>query len=99
MERRDAVSQVQSAQPAASSRSPRVFAPLASRSAESPCVRELGGRARIVAGSQGDHAQVLELLVHTRQAQLAEDFQSRLDQPTYRPGNRLLVRRDRSLIA
>ncbi len=42
---------------------------------------------------------MLELLVHTRQAPLAEDFQSRLDEPSYRPGNRLLVRRDRSLIA
>jgi len=42
---------------------------------------------------------VLELLVHTRQASLAEDFQSRLDHPAYHPSDRLLVRRDRSLVA
>jgi hypothetical protein len=63
------------------------------------CVRELSDGARIVAGNAGDHALVLQLLVETRHAPLGEDFQSRLDEPTYRPSDRLLVRRDRSLVA
>jgi predicted acetyltransferase len=62
-------------------------------------VRELVGGARIVTANAGDHQLVLELLVQTRQAPLAEDFQSRLDEPSYRPSDRLLVRRDRSLLA
>lgn len=67
--------------------------------ADSACVRELPGAARIVTGNAGDHQLVLELLVQTRQAPLAEDFQSRLDEPSYRPNDRLLVRRDRTLLA
>jgi hypothetical protein len=63
------------------------------------CVRELSDGARIVSGNAGDHPVVLKLLVETRQAALAEDFQSRLDEPSYRPGDRLLVRRDRTLVA
>jgi predicted acetyltransferase len=65
----------------------------------SACVRELPGGARIVTGNAGDHPLVLELLVQTRQAPLTDDFQSRLDEPSYRPSDRLLVRRDRSLLA
>lgn len=93
------MSQVQSVHPAAPGRALKSPALVVPRAGEATCVRELGGRACILAGSQSDHAQVLELLVHTRQAPLAEDFQSRLDQPSYQPSNRLLVRRDRSLIA
>jgi predicted acetyltransferase len=66
---------------------------------DAACVRDLPGGARIVAGNQGDHQLVLELLVQTRQAPLAEDFQSRLDEPSYRPSDRLLVRHNASLLA
>jgi GNAT superfamily N-acetyltransferase len=66
---------------------------------DAACVRELADGARIVAGNAGDHPLVLQLLVETRQGALADDFQSRLDEPTYRPSDRLLVRRDRSLVA
>jgi predicted acetyltransferase len=62
-------------------------------------VRELADGVRIVAGNAGDHPLVLQLLVETRHAALGEDFQSRLDEPTYRPSDRLLVRRDKSLVA
>jgi predicted acetyltransferase len=66
---------------------------------DSACVRELPDGARIVAGNAGDHPLVLQLLVETRHAALGEDFQSRLDEPNYRPNDRLLVRRDKSLVA
>ncbi len=74
-------------------------APVAHGRGEAACVRDLGDGSRIVAGNAGDHPLVLQLLVETRQAQLNEDFQSRLDEPNYRPSDRLLVRRDRSLVA
>lgn len=63
------------------------------------CVRELPDGAHIVTGNAGDHPLVLQLLVETRHAALGDDFQSRLDEPTYRPSDRLLVRRDRTLLA
>lgn len=66
---------------------------------EPACVRELADGACIVAGNAGDHPLVLQLLVETRHGALADDFQSRLDEPSYRPSDRLLVRRDRSLVA
>jgi hypothetical protein len=66
---------------------------------EPSCLRDLGAGARIDSGNPGDHPLVLQLLVETRQAALAEDFQSRLDEPGYRPSDRLLVRRDRTLVA
>ncbi|MCC6492245.1 MAG: hypothetical protein IT424_04415 [Pirellulales bacterium] len=37
--------------------------------------------------------------MQTQQAALADDFQSRLDQPGYRPSNRLIVRHDKKLLA
>ena len=66
---------------------------------DATCLRELEGGVRIVAGNAGDHPLVLKLLVETRHAPLGEDFQSRLDEPSYRPNDRLLVRRDRSIVA
>jgi predicted acetyltransferase len=68
-------------------------------SRDAACVRELADGARIVSGNAGDHPLVLQLLVEARHAPLGEDFQSRIDEPTYRPGDRLLVRRERSLVA
>jgi predicted acetyltransferase len=68
-------------------------------SRDAACVRELADGASIVAGNAGDHALVLQLLVETRHAPLGEDFQSRLDEPSYQPSDRLLVRRDKSLVA
>ncbi|RIK77315.1 MAG: hypothetical protein DCC67_12840 [Planctomycetota bacterium] len=62
------------------------------------CVRELGGGARIVTASVGDHPLVLQLLMQAHQAPLAEDFQSRLDEPGYRPSHRLLLQRDKRLL-
>jgi predicted acetyltransferase len=66
---------------------------------DAACVRELADGATIVAGNAGDHPLVLQLLVETRHAPRAEDFQSRLDEPNYRPSDRLLVRRDHALLA
>ncbi len=67
--------------------------------ADAACVQVLGDGVRIVAGNAGDHPLVLKLLVETRHAALGEDFQSRLDEPSYRPSDRLLVRRERDLVA
>lgn len=67
--------------------------------ADGACIRELPDGAQILAGNPGDHPLVLQLLVETRQAALADDFQSRLDEPAYRPSDRLLVRRDRRVVA
>ena len=63
------------------------------RTTDAACLRELADGARIVTGNAGDHPLILQLLVQARQAALAEDFQSRLDEPGYRPANRLLLRR------
>jgi len=49
-------------------------------------------------GSAGDHPHVLELLDQACQHPLAEDFQSRLDEPTYEPSDRLLVYRKDQLV-
>jgi len=58
------------------------------------CLRELDAATRIVAGNAGDHALVVKLLVEVYQSPLAEDFQSRLDEPSYEPSDRLLLVRD-----
>ncbi len=69
------------------------------RNGDPSCMRELEHGARIVTGNTGDHPLILQLLIQAQQAPLAEDFQSRLDEPNYRPGNRLLVRRNKELLA
>lgn len=61
------------------------------------CLRELDAATRIVAGNAGDHALVLKLLIEVHQCPLAEDFQSRLDEPSYEPSDRLLLVRDGQL--
>lgn len=65
---------------------------------DSACLRTLEPSTRIVAGNAGDHPLVLQLLVQTHQAPLAEDFQSRLDEPSYEPSDRLLVKRENKLV-
>ncbi|MEM8946671.1 MAG: hypothetical protein AAGD11_15970 [Planctomycetota bacterium] len=62
------------------------------------CMRELTGDTQIVASNTGDNPLVLELLVRAHQVPLAEDFQSRLDEPAYSPLDRLLLRRSEQLI-
>ena len=62
-------------------------------------VRELPYGAKIITANAGDHPLVIQLLTQARQEQVIEDFQSRLDEPGYQPGNRLLVSRDKALLA
>jgi hypothetical protein len=62
-------------------------------------VRELPYGGRIVTANAGDHPLVVQLLTHARQTAVADDFQSRLDEPGYRPSNRLLVHREKELLA
>ena len=62
------------------------------------CLLELETGTRIVVGNAGDHPLVLRLLVQAYQSPLAEDFQSRLDEPSYEPCDRLLLRKERELI-
>jgi hypothetical protein len=78
---------------------PRSSSRTSPRHDEAACVRELPDGARIVAGNAGDHPLVLQLLVETHHAAFADDFQTRLDEPNYRPTDRLLLRRDRDLVA
>jgi len=46
----------------------------------------------------GDHPLVQQLFVAAYQCPLAEDFQSRLDEPSYEPSDRLLLKRGTDLI-
>ena len=62
------------------------------------CLRELDANTRIIAGNVGDHPIVLKLLVQIYQSSLAEDFQSRLDEPSYEPCDRLLLARAGQLV-
>jgi predicted acetyltransferase len=63
------------------------------------CLHEFGSGARILTANAGDHPLILQLLTQARQVQLAEDFQSRLDEPNYNPRDRLLVCRAKQLLA
>lgn len=49
---------------------------------------------RIVVGNVGDHVLVVELLRAAGHAHSAEDFASWLDEPSYEPADRLVVRRE-----
>lgn len=64
------------------------------RTTQAPVLKTLPGGAQISPGSLGDHPLVLDFLVQTAQIPLAEDFQNRLDEPNYRPSDRLLVWHD-----
>jgi GNAT superfamily N-acetyltransferase len=56
-----------------------------------PCLRELATGTKIVAGNAGDHGRVLSFLSRHYQAVLSDDFQSRLDEPSYEPSDRMLL--------
>lgn len=58
------------------------------------CLRKLDANTRILAGNVGDHSVILKLLAQVYQCDLTEDFQSRLDEPSYEPCDRLLLMRD-----
>ena len=62
------------------------------------CLQELGAETQIVAGNAGDNPLLLQFLVQRYQSPLAEDFQSRLDEPLYSPNDRLLLRRREQII-
>ena len=62
------------------------------------CLRTLDANTRVVAGNVGDHPIVLKLLMQIYQCSLAEDFQSRLDEPSYEPCDRLLLTRADQLV-
>ncbi len=63
-----------------------------------PVLREIDLHTQIVVGNAGDHPRALALLLQHYQAPLAEDFQSRLDDPSYEPTDRMLVVRRGELI-
>ncbi|QDS97746.1 hypothetical protein [Adhaeretor mobilis] len=65
----------------------------------SNCVLQLDGSTSILTGSTGDHPLVLNFLTQTQQLPLAEEFQSRLDHPTYQSHDRLIVWRDKAIVA
>jgi len=66
--------------------------------AHQACLKALDSCTRILVGSAGDHPLVLKLLMQAYQSPMAEDFQSRLDEPSYEPSDRLLVHRKDQLI-
>lgn len=63
------------------------------------CLKQLDTLTRIVAGNQGDHPLVLDFLSQVQQASLQADFQSRLDHPTYQASDRLIVRKEKQIVA
>jgi len=62
------------------------------------CLQDLGDDTRILAGNAGDNPLVQQLLVQAYQLPVADDFQSRLDEPLYEPSDRLLLQRAGQLI-
>ena len=62
------------------------------------CLREIDPNTRVLAGNVGHHPIVLKLLMQVYQSSLAEDFQSRLDEPSYEPCDRLLLERAGQLV-
>lgn len=62
-------------------------------------VRELAQGGKIVTANAGDHPLIVQMLTQARQTAVADDFQSRLDEPGYRPSNRLLIHREKQLLA
>src|SRR5687767_2355523 len=55
--------------------------------------------ARLVAGNAGDHMLVYALLRAANQTPSYEDFVTWLDEPTYEPSDRLLVKQDERILA
>jgi ribosomal protein S18 acetylase RimI-like enzyme len=66
-----------------------------------PRPRSSGGEAaaRLVTGHAGDHALVHALLRAANQAPSYEDFITWLDEPTYEPSDRLLVKHGNQIVA
>jgi GNAT superfamily N-acetyltransferase len=64
----------------------------------SPVERELAPDVRIEYGLVSDHAPVLKFLTQTLGVDVAQQSAARLDDPSYRPADRLLVRRRGALI-
>jgi predicted acetyltransferase len=56
-----------------------------------PCLQELSNGIKIVAGNAGDHGRVLSFLSRHYQTVLSDDFQSRLDEPSYVTSDRMLL--------
>jgi predicted acetyltransferase len=56
-----------------------------------PCLQELSNGIKIVAGNAGDHGRVLSFLSRHYQTVLSDDFQSRLDEPSYETSDRMLL--------
>lgn len=73
-----------------------VFSPPSSRDAT--CLHTLADGICIQAGNAGDNPLVLQLLGQVYRRDVADDFQSRLDEPLYQPADRLLLCRDEHLI-
>jgi predicted acetyltransferase len=59
----------------------------------------LGDSVRLVTGHVADHRLVYDLLRMTRAAPSAESFASSLEEPSYEPTDRLLVRRGSQIVA
>jgi len=76
---------------------PRVDIPLRNGGGAA-CLHELEAGTHIRIGSVGDHSRVLSLFNEGIQTPLEEDFQSRLDEPSYQPGDRLLLERNAQLV-
>ncbi len=75
-----------------------VVRPRLTASPDQSCIQELNSDTRIVAANAGDHSLILQLLIQAYQYSLAEDFQSRLDAPGYKPSDRLLLQRNGEII-
>ena len=61
-------------------------------------LRNLEADSQIFAGNAGDHKLISQLLGLANQSSLADDFQSRLDEPQYLPSDRLVIRRNEQLV-
>ena len=57
------------------------------------------GSARLVAGNAGDHRPVFSLLRAANQSPSNEDFVTWLDEPTYEPSDRLLMKQGERILA
>ena len=57
------------------------------------------GSARLVAGNAGDHSPVFALLRAANQSPSYEDFLTWLDEPTYEPSDRLLIKQAERIVA
>lgn len=61
--------------------------------------RPAADRAEVVRAHAGDHAPIHELLLAVCQRPSVEEFQASLDDPSYDPSDRLLIRRDGRVVS